>query len=164
MSILRSPVQFRIVALSVLALVASRGGSLQAQSASPPATPPGHWGPVSINLEDVPYPYPVQFLERTLYGQRLRIAYMDVAATGQPNGRAARLPQMETKTLVIGGAEDGPNFPERARTVAEAFPNAELVLIPDVGHNPHLEAPEIFNRELIRFLSSDPDTPAAKSR
>ncbi len=73
-------------------------------------------------------------------------------------------PQMETKTLVIGGAEDGPNFPERARKVAEAFPNAELVLIPNVGHNPHLEAPEIFNRELIRFLSSDPDTPAAKSR
>ena len=31
------------------------------QSASPPETPPAHWGPVSINLEDVPYPYPVQF-------------------------------------------------------------------------------------------------------
>ena len=39
--------------------------------------------------------------------------------------------------------------------VAKALQNAELVLIPNVGHNPHLEAPEIFNRELIRFLGSD---------
>ena len=45
---------------------------------------------------------------------------------------------------------------EYAGNVAKALQNAELVLIPNVGHNPHLEAPEIFNRELIRFLSSDP--------
>lgn len=341
MSISSSPIRHLIAVLWMFALVAAlAGGSLQAQSASSPATPPADWGPVSINLEDVPYPYPVHFLERTLFGQRVRIAYMDVAPTGQSNGRTVVLlhggsyygwywedtiealsgagfrvvvkdrlgwgrsskpilpysmnlhasntkallehlgisqaavgghsmggqmasrfaflypdtathlamvnaigltdsrkgrgwrdptgarrpsdsqqvyesnlaleqrrvvtwkpeflehvrirygmtlsgewprlslvramggnarsidtivhdwPQMETKTLVIGGAEDGPNFPEIARRVAEAFPNAELFLIPNVGHNPHLEAPEILNPELIRFFSSDPDTPA----
>ena len=40
--------------------------------------------------------------------------------------------------------------------------SAELVLIPNVGHNPHEEVPEIVNAELIRFLSSDPDEPASE--
>ena len=46
--------------------------------------------------------------------------------------------------------------------VAKALQNAELVLIPNVGHNPHLEAPEIFNRELIRFLGSDREVVATE--
>jgi pimeloyl-ACP methyl ester carboxylesterase len=67
-------------------------------------------------------------------------------------------PQIETKALVIGGAEDGPDFPERARAAADALQNGQLILIPNVGHNPHLEAPEIFNAELIRFLGSGSST------
>ena len=55
------------------------GGALVAQSASAPSKPPADWGAVSINLEDIPYPHPVQFLERNLFGQNVRIAYMDVA-------------------------------------------------------------------------------------
>ena len=321
----------------LLALVMlSYGGRLQAQSASPPSEPPADWGPVSINMEDVPYPHPVRFLDRNLYGQDVRIAYMDVAPVGEPNGRTVVLlhggsyygwyweatiealrnegyrvvvkdrlgwgrsskpilpysmnlhasnthailehlgitkaavvghsmggqmasrfaflypettthlvmvnaigmtdsrlgrgwrepsggsstpdlqqvyernlatevrrvvewkpeflehvrirygmvlsgewprlslvrsmannarsidtvvndwPQMATKAMIIGGAEDGPNFPAIARNAAESLQNAELVLIPNVGHNPHLEVPDILNRELIRFLASDP--------
>jgi hypothetical protein len=34
----------------------------------------------------VPYPYPVSYLPMTLYGQDIRMAYMDVPAQGQPNG------------------------------------------------------------------------------
>ena len=49
----------------------------------------------------------------------------------------------------------GRTSPEIAGNMAKGLQNAELVLIPNVGHNPHLEAPEIFNRELIRFLGSD---------
>ena len=212
----------RLATVALFALVASLyGGALYGQAALPPSEPPADWGAVSINLEDVPYPHPVQFLERTLFGQDVRLAYMDVAPVGEPNGRTVVLlhggsyygwywkdtiealrnegwkpeflehvrirygnalsgewprlnlvrsmagnarsidtivhdwPQMATRALVIGGAEDGPNFPEIARNGANAPQNAELVLIPNVGHNPHLEAPEIFNRELIRFLGSD---------
>ena len=71
-------------------------------------------------------------------------------------------PHIQTKAMVLGGEEDGPNFPENARRAAESLPNAELVLIPNVGHNPHEEVPEIVNAELIRFLSSDPDEPASE--
>lgn len=65
-------------------------------------------------------------------------------------------PHIQPKTLVIGGTEDGPNFPELATTVAESIPNAELHLIPEVGHNPHLEAPDRFLPVIVDFLRSDP--------
>ncbi len=70
-------------------------------------------------------------------------------------------PHIKTKSIVMGGTEDGPNFPELARRAASTLPNAELVLIPGAGHNPHEEVPEKVNAELIRFLSSDPNGPAA---
>ena len=339
----RMLVRYPLPTLLLLALVmAPYGRALQGQATSPPSEPPAHWGAVSINLEDVPYPHPVQFLDRTLFGQDVRIAYMDVASVGEPNGRTVMLlhgggyygwywkdtiealrnegyrvvvkdrlgwgrsskpilpyninlhasntkaildhlgiseaavvghswggqmasrfaflypetttefvmvnaigltdsragrpwreptgrsstpdlqqlyertlagemgrvvewkpeflehvrirygnalsgewprlnlvrdmagsarsidtivhdwPQMVTRAMVIVGAEDGPNFPEIAANVAKALQNAELVLIPNVGHNPHLEAPEIFNRELIRFLGSDQEVAATE--
>jgi len=65
-------------------------------------------------------------------------------------------PFVRPRTLVIGGEVDGPDFPAAARRVAETIPNAELVLFPNVGHNPHLEAPELFRPALIAFLKSDP--------
>jgi pimeloyl-ACP methyl ester carboxylesterase len=331
---------FALVAALALCLAAQS----QAQSASPPATPPEDWGPVSINLEDVPYPHPVSFLERELYDQVVRIAYMDVAPVGPANGQTVVLlhggsyygwyweqtidaltnegfrvvvkdrlgwgrsskpilqysmnlhasntkalmnhlgiaeaaivghsmggqfgtrfaflypestthlvmvnpiglsesgrrvwreptwgggemdrqavyeaqlrtatrrvvewkpeflehvrirfgqvlsgewprmtyvrsirgnaggsdtvvhdwPRMATKTMIIGGDIDqGPGFPERARAAVETLQNAKLVLFPNVGHNPHLEIPETFNAELIRFLQSDPDEPAGEGR
>jgi pimeloyl-ACP methyl ester carboxylesterase len=322
--------------------VASSAGVVHAQAASPPTSPPAEWGPVSINLEDVPYPHPVSFLEQELFGQVVRLAYMDVAPVGAANGRAVVLlhggsyygwywrdtidalrnegyrvvvvdrlgwgrsskpilpysinlhaantraildhlgigevavvghsiggqeasryaflypattthfvmvnpvglsdsregrawrepswgggapdmqqvyesilrreytrvgewkpeflehvrisygqylsgewprlayvrslagsarsidtvvndwPHMETKGAIISGADDGPNFPDQARAAVEALPNAELVLFPNVGHNPHQEVPELFNAELIRFLATDPDEPAGE--
>ena len=309
-----------------------------AQSAGPPEAPPAGWGPVSIDLEEVQYPFPVSYLERELFGQNVRIAYMDVAPTGRPNGRTVYLthgasyygwywkdtiealanegyrviaedrlgwgksskplipyswhlhaenmkavldhlgiertavighsmggqmatrftrlypdvathlimvnpigltgrqgpapmepvtreevpqvaerasrdrqqvydrhlrtevnrvvewrpehlehvrirfgndiseggallaavrsanqtgdsmagdwPLIATKALVIGGAQDGQNFPANARNAAERLQNGEVYLIPNAGHNPHLETPEILNREIIRFLAS----------
>jgi pimeloyl-ACP methyl ester carboxylesterase len=307
----------------------------------PPATPPAEWGPLSINLEEIQYPHPVHYLNLNLYGQDVRIAYMDVAPAGRANGRTVVLlhggsyygwywksqiealtkagfrvvvedrlgwgksskpilaysislhasntaalldhlgiktaavvghsiggqmatrfaflypdrtthmvmvnpiglsdnragrgfrpfdgkvdvkpdlqaayeadvrtdlaryvtwrpeylehlrirhgvrlsaewprlayvrelggnlrsidstvndwPHIKTKSMVLGGTEDGPNFPELARRAANTLPNAELMLIPNAGHNPHEEVPEIVNASLIRFLTSDPNVPA----
>jgi pimeloyl-ACP methyl ester carboxylesterase len=47
--------------------------------------------PGSITYEEVDYPFPVHFLPLTLYGQDVRLAYMDVPPAGQPNGRTAML-------------------------------------------------------------------------
>src|SRR3954471_18615577 len=58
----------------------------------PPAPPtPTDVQPGSITCEDVPYPYPVSYLPLTLYGQDVRIAFMDVAPVGAPNGHTVVL-------------------------------------------------------------------------
>jgi pimeloyl-ACP methyl ester carboxylesterase len=52
-----------------------------AQEAAPPDVKPG-----SITCEDAPYPYPTSYLPLTVYGQDVRMAYMDVAPAGPANG------------------------------------------------------------------------------
>ncbi len=65
-------------------------GVVSAQSA-PPSSPPADWGPISINLEEFEYPYPVDFMNFSVYGEDVRIAYMDVAPAGSANGRTVIL-------------------------------------------------------------------------
>jgi pimeloyl-ACP methyl ester carboxylesterase len=43
-------------------------------------------------------------------------------------------------------------MPELGKKAAAAIPDCRLVVIPDVGHVPHLEAPQRFNDELLRFI------------
>ncbi len=78
------------------------------------------------------------------------------------------MPLIKTPTLLIVGEKDraaiGRNrvapevratlglYPELAKKAAQAMPDCKLVLLPDVGHVPHLEAPERFHDELLRFL------------
>jgi len=326
-----SPRRWTIAAILALGLLAPSALELVAQ-ATPPTSAPAEWGAVSINMEEIPYPHPVSFLDLELYGQGVRLAYMDVAPAGSANGRTVVLlhgasyyawywaetigalrnegyrvlavdllgwgksskpilpytlhlhastvaallddrgveraaivghsmggmlssriafmypartthlvmvnaigltdpragrgwqepsptigtvdldqayrsllqqevnrvvewrpeylehvrirygwrlssewprlayvqalnnssraidtvvhdwPHIQTPALVIGGEIDGPNFPALARNTAETLGNAELVLFPNVGHNPHLEAPELFIPALLEFL------------
>jgi pimeloyl-ACP methyl ester carboxylesterase len=43
-------------------------------------------------------------------------------------------------------------MPELAKKAAAAIPDCKLVLVPDVSHVPHLEAPQRFYDELLRFI------------
>ena len=47
--------------------------------------------PGSITYDEIPYPYPVSYLPLTLYGQDVRITYMDVKPAGTPNERTVVL-------------------------------------------------------------------------
>ena len=47
--------------------------------------------PLSVGLEDIEYPYPVHYLDLTIEGQLLRMAYMDVAPAGVANGKTVVL-------------------------------------------------------------------------
>jgi pimeloyl-ACP methyl ester carboxylesterase len=62
-----------------------------AQTRTPAVPTPADVKPGSITCEDVPYPYPVSYLPLTLYGQDVRIAFMDVAPAGPPNGHTVVL-------------------------------------------------------------------------
>jgi pimeloyl-ACP methyl ester carboxylesterase len=74
---------FAMVALLPPGAFGQRGGH---EAPAPPDVKPG-----SITCEECPYPYPSSYLPLTLYGQDVRIAYMDVAPQGQPNGHTVVL-------------------------------------------------------------------------
>jgi hypothetical protein len=65
-------------ALFLAALVSS---SAAAQTRPAVATPTDV-KPGSITCEECPYPFPSSYLPLTLYGQDVRMAYMDVAPQG----------------------------------------------------------------------------------
>ena len=41
---------------------------------SPPSSAPSDWGPISISLEEFAYPYPVEYMNFSVYGEEVRIA------------------------------------------------------------------------------------------
>jgi pimeloyl-ACP methyl ester carboxylesterase len=73
----------RILAATICATLAWLTASVAAETA--PREPYG------IDLEGFAYPYPVSLFPVTSDGEQLRMAYMDVGASGQPNGRVAVL-------------------------------------------------------------------------
>ena len=52
-----------------------------------PATPE----PLGLAMEGYPYPFPVRYLPLEIEGHDMSMAYMDIAPTAAPNGRAALL-------------------------------------------------------------------------
>jgi pimeloyl-ACP methyl ester carboxylesterase len=66
-------------------------GASSAQPRTPSVPTPDGINPGSITCEDVPSPFPVSYLPLTLYGQDLRIAFMDVPPLGQANGHVVVL-------------------------------------------------------------------------
>lgn len=98
---------------------------------------------------------------RIRYGQRLSGDWPRLAYVNQLTGHMRAMDtvvndwqHIQTKTLILGGEADYPTFAEEARRAAEIFPNAEVFLIPGIGHNPHEEVPDVVSAELIRFLES----------
>ena len=64
-------------------------------------------------------------------------------------------PRIKARTLVIGGEKDGPNFPAQAKRVADTVQNGQLYLIPNIGHNPQFEAPDLLYPPLLKFLKGE---------
>ena len=71
-----------------MALVVSVSLSAQGAAPGPPAPV---IAPGSITSEDVPYPFPVSYFSLTVYGENVRLAYMDVAPSVNANGRTVVL-------------------------------------------------------------------------
>jgi len=108
---------------------------------------PGAWKPEYEQYVRILYAptlsgdWPRLAMVRSIYQQ---ITYLDPVVYDWAHIKA--------KTLVIGGELDGENFPALAKHIADTVPNAQLVIFPKVGHVPHLEVPEMFQRELLKFL------------
>jgi len=65
--------------------------------------------------------------------------------------RADRLAEVRVPTLVLVGELDSLLL-EPSHRLAEAIPGAELVVIPDAGHSPQVEAPEAWFAAVSGFL------------
>ncbi len=74
----------RRIVLFCLGLLAMAPAAAFAQPRPQDVPTPTDVKPGSITCEDVPYPFPVSYLPLTLYGQDMRIAFMDVAAARAP--------------------------------------------------------------------------------
>jgi proline iminopeptidase len=66
-----------------------------------------------------------------------------------------RLRNLDVPVLVVHGDAD-PRPLAAVEALASELPGAELVVLPEVGHFPYLEAPEALARVVRRFLASLP--------
>ena len=65
-----------------------------------------------------------------------------------------RLGAIRCPTLVVQGEDDDWGGVEHARMIRDSIRDAELDLLPGVGHEAHREDPEAFNGRLQGFLAS----------
>jgi len=71
----------------------------------------------------------------------------------EPNYTPADLAKVTRPTLVIMGANDKVNAPDRhAQFIAENIPNAELWIPEGIGHNVHLELSDEWVAKVLDFL------------
>ena len=63
-----------------------------------------------------------------------------------------RLSEILVPTLVIYGTGDQPVVVENCQTLAREIPNAQVLILENIGHVPSMEKPEEVNRAIERFL------------
>lgn len=66
----------------------------------------------------------------------------------------ADLQRFDFPALVLTGDADLYAPPANARLIASRIPDARLTVLPDSGHSPWWEVPELYNREILNFLGS----------
>ncbi len=66
---------------------------------------------------------------------------------------AERLPELTMPVLAAVGENDLPYLRLAADYMVEHLPKASKVLIPDAGHLPNMEQPELFRARVVEFLA-----------
>jgi pimeloyl-ACP methyl ester carboxylesterase len=113
---------------------------------------------ISRESNATPGPMPEAWLDSVLdhFDQGTQRAILRLYRSSPPEVLAAsgeRLGQLEMPALVAWGMKD-PYIPSRfGREYADALPHAELVELPDAGHWPWLDRPDLVDR-LVDFLSA----------
>lgn len=111
-------------------------------------------------------PYPPHLPKERITEERERLARMSVdgfvgAAVGLRNwaGTRDRLGSLHTPTLVVCGELDAALLKGSER-LAELIPDATLEIVPEAGHSPQYERPELFNHALREHLAKNKDVRA----
>jgi pimeloyl-ACP methyl ester carboxylesterase len=70
-------------------------------------------------------------------------------------GTRTRAAGISTPTLIIYGDMDAPALIDGSVKLAKLIPNAKVEIIPECGHSPQWERPELFNQALRRHLEAN---------
>lgn len=104
---------------------------------------------------------PQTYTERPEVAKQLKEIMLASSAAGAVAALAAMrdrpdaagvLAALEVPVLIVHGEADGVIPPAEAQAMAAVQPAAQVALIPNAGHLPNLEQPEVFNRVLGKFL------------
>lgn len=93
------------------------------------------------------------------YQKPLRIdnwdkALWELTVSSRESGIAERLSEFDLPVLVITGDDDRIVPTEQSLQLAKEIPNAQLAVIPQCGHVPHEECPDVFMQAVTDFLES----------
>ena len=86
-------------------------------------------------------------------------AIIDLA--GQRQVMLDELPCLTMPTLIVWGTRDVTVPCYQAQAAMARLPRGQLALIPDCGHTPHGERPDLFIAALSRFLAGGAPLPPA---
>ena len=115
-----------------------------------------HWESQPIFATQASLPAARQEAQR---GRRLRQRPEGLARSLRGSGQGAapdlapRIGAIDGPALLIAGALDAP-YVAHARRIAGALRGASVQIVPEAGHNVHLERPEEFTRALLDHLAS----------
>lgn len=77
-----------------------------------------------------------------------------LTVSSRESGLAERVGELTLPTLVITGDDDRIVPTEQSLQLADALPNAQLVVVPQCGHVPHEEHPDLFMQAVTEFLAT----------
>jgi pimeloyl-ACP methyl ester carboxylesterase len=100
---------------------------------------------------------------RSILSDMRRVLHMvRVAACAKRDNLRDELPAVACPVLLVWGSNDLVTPPSAAEEFKRLLPDSRLHFVPDCGHVPMVEHPEVFNALLVDFLNRipPPEAPA----